>query len=52
MGVGAFAVWFLVNLIYARRSPPRFGLPVWAAASLTGIASGLCVGLLYYYFPF
>lgn len=47
MGIGRFAAWFVVGLVYARRSPPRFGLPVWAAALLTGTASGVCLGVLY-----
>jgi len=51
MGIGGFAAWFMVGLIYARRSPPKYGIPVWLAALVTGIGTGLCAGLLSYYFP-
>ena len=51
MGIAGFATWFAVGLIYARRSPPKYGIPVWLAALVTGIATGLCIGLLSYYFP-
>lgn len=51
MGIGGFASWFVVGLIYARRSPPKYGIPGWVAASVTGLATGLCLGLLFYYFP-
>jgi branched-subunit amino acid transport protein len=51
MGIGGFAAWFITGLIYARRSAPKYGIPVLLAALITGIASGLCVGLLSYYFP-
>ena len=51
MGIAGLVGWFLVGLIYARRSPPKYGMPVWLAALVTGIATGLCIGLLSYYFP-
>ena len=51
MGIGGLASWFVVGLIYARRSPPKYGIPGWLAALVTGIATGLCIGLLSYYLP-
>jgi hypothetical protein len=51
MGIGGFAAGFVVGLIYARRHPPKYGIPVWLVALTTGAATGLCVGLLSYYFP-
>jgi uncharacterized membrane protein YfcA len=48
MGVGAFVAWFIVGLIYTRRSAPKYGIPRWVAASIMGAASGLTVGLLSY----
>jgi fructose-specific phosphotransferase system IIC component len=51
MGIGGFAAGFVVGLIFARRSPPKSGIPGWVAALVTGLATGLCVGLLSYYFP-
>ena len=51
MGIGGFAAWFVVGLIYARRSPPKYSITGLVAALVMGIATGLCVGLLLYYFP-
>jgi len=51
MGIGGFAAGVVVGLIFARRSPPKYGIPGWVAALVTGLATGLCVGLLSYYFP-
>ena len=51
MGFGFFVAWFFVGLIFARRSPPKWGVPGWLAALLTGAATGLTVGVLWYYFP-
>jgi hypothetical protein len=51
MGIGCFAAWFVVGLIYARRSSPKYGIPVWLAALITGLAGGLSIGVLSYYFP-
>jgi len=51
MGIGGFVGWFVGFLIFARRSPPKYGIPLWLAALITGIVTGLCVGLLSYYFP-
>lgn len=31
--------------------PSRFRVPVWLVAVLTGLATGLCLGVLTYYFP-
>jgi hypothetical protein len=51
MGIGGFSAGVVVGLIFARRSPPKYGIPGWVAALVTGLATGLCVGLLSYYFP-
>jgi hypothetical protein len=51
VGIGGFVGWFIVGLMFARRTPPKYGIPVWVAVLITGLASGLCVGLLSYYFP-
>ena len=50
MGIAFFVLWFFVGLIFARRSPPKWGVPAWLAALLTGAAAGLCAGVLWYYF--
>jgi len=51
MGIGGFVAWFVVGLIIARRSQPNYGIPRWVAALIAGVATGLCLGLLSYYFP-
>jgi hypothetical protein len=51
MGIGGFVGWFAAGLIFARRTPPKYGIPVGIAALIMGIATGLCAGLLSYYFP-
>jgi hypothetical protein len=51
MGIGGFLGWFVVGLIYNTRNAAKFGLPVWLAALVTGLITGLCFGLLSYYFP-
>jgi hypothetical protein len=51
MGIAGFVGWFVGFLIYARRSPPKYGIPAWLAALITGTASGLCIGVLSYFFP-
>jgi hypothetical protein len=51
MGIGGFASGLVIGLIYARPSPPKYGIPGWVAATITGLATGLCMGLLSYYFP-
>lgn len=51
MGIAFFVLWFFVGLIFARRSPPKWGLPGWLAAGLAGAAAGLCAGLLSFFFP-
>ena len=50
-GFAFFVAWFFVGLIFARRSPPKWGVPGWLAALLTGAAAGLTAGVLSYYFP-
>ena len=51
VGLAFFVTWFFVGLIFARRSPPKWGAPGWLAALLTGAAAALCAGVLSYYFP-
>ncbi len=51
MGIGCSAAWFVAGLIYARRSSPKYGIPVWLAALITGLAGRLSIGVLSYYFP-
>jgi di/tricarboxylate transporter len=51
MGIAGFASGLVIGLMYARRSPPKYGIPGWVAATITGLATGLCMGLLSYYFP-
>ena len=51
MGIGGFVGWFVGFLIFARHSPPKYDIPVWLGALITGTLTGLCVGLLSYYFP-
>ena len=51
MGIGGFVGWFVAGLIFAGRTPPKYGIPVGIAALIMGIATGLCVGVLSYYFP-
>jgi hypothetical protein len=51
IGIGGFVGWFVAGLIFGRHTPPRYGIPVGLAASIIGIATGLSVGLLSYYFP-
>jgi hypothetical protein len=50
-GIAAFVTWFFFGLIVGRRYPPRYRVPVWLAALLTGLAVGLALGVLTYYFP-
>jgi hypothetical protein len=52
LGIAGLVGWFGVGLIYVRRSPPQYGMPRWVAATATGLAGGLSVGLLSYFFPF
>jgi len=51
MGIGGFVGWFVAGLIFARRTPPKYGIPVGLVALLMGIGTGLVVGLLSYYLP-
>lgn len=51
MGIGGFVGWSVGFLIFTRESPPKYGIPFWLAALIAGITTGLCVGLLSYYFP-
>jgi hypothetical protein len=50
-GIAAFVTWFFFGLIVGRRYPLRYRLPVWLAALLMGLAAGLAIGVLTYYFP-
>jgi hypothetical protein len=50
-GLAALVTWFSYALIVGRRYPPRYNIPVWLVALLAGLATGLCVGVLTYYFP-
>jgi hypothetical protein len=49
--IAAFVTCFVFALIVGSRYPPRFRIPVWLAAVLTGLATALFVGVLTYYFP-
>jgi hypothetical protein len=51
IGIGFFVGWFLVGLILARRSAPKWGLPGWLAALIAGAGAGICVGVLSFFFP-
>jgi hypothetical protein len=51
MGISTFVAWTFVGAVFASRWPPRRGLPRWFAAISTGVASGLAVGLLTFFFP-
>ena len=51
MGIGGLVGWFVAGLIVARRTPPKYGIPVWIAALIMGLGTGLLVGLLSYYIP-
>jgi hypothetical protein len=51
VGLAFFTVWFLVGLIFVRRSPPKWGLPGWFGALLAGLGAGICGGVLSYFFP-
>ncbi len=51
VGVAFFVTWFFAGLMYARRFPPKWGLPGWLAALVTGAAAGLFTGVLSYYIP-
>lgn len=51
IGIGGFVGWFVGGLISTRWAPPRYGMPVWLAALIIGTVTGLCVGILSYYFP-
>jgi MFS superfamily sulfate permease-like transporter len=48
-GISALLTWFFFALIVGRRYPPRY--PVWLVAILMGLAAGLAIGVLTYYFP-
>ena len=50
-GVAFFAVWFLAGLIFARRVPPKYGVPGWLASILAGAAAGVTGGVFAYYIP-
>jgi len=50
-GIAGFVTWFFFGLIVGRRYPPRYRVPVWLAALLLGLAAGLAIGVLTYYFP-
>jgi len=49
-GLAAFVTCFFFAMMVGRRYPPRFRIPVWLAAVLTGLVTGLCLGVLTYYF--
>ena len=49
--IAAFTTCCFFGLIVGGRYPPRYRIPVWLAAVLTGLATGLFVGVLTYYFP-
>jgi len=51
MGIGGFVGWFVAGLIFARRTPPKYGIPVGLAVLLMGLAAGLSIGVLSYFFP-
>jgi len=51
MGIGGFVGWFVAGLIFVRRRPPKYGIPVGLAALLMGLATGLSIGVLSYFFP-
>lgn len=50
-GVAFFATWFFAGVIFARRWPPKYGIPGWLAAILMGLGAGLSGGVLAYYIP-
>jgi hypothetical protein len=50
-GIAGLVTCFFFGMIVGRRYPPKYGIPVWLAALLTGLAAGLAVGVLTYYFP-
>jgi hypothetical protein len=50
-GLAHFVTWFFVGLILARRYPPKWGVPGWLAALVAGTCTGLCVGVLSFFFP-
>jgi len=51
IGVAFFAAWFFVGVIFARRWRPKYDVPRWLVAILTGAGAGLCAGVLAYYIP-
>ena len=51
IGIAFFVLWFPAGLFMTRRSTPKWGVPGWVVALLAGAASGICVGLLSYFFP-
>jgi H+/Cl- antiporter ClcA len=51
IGMAAFVSWTFVGVAFARRWQPKWGLPRWLAAILVGVAPGLCLGLLAFFFP-
>jgi hypothetical protein len=51
MGIGGFAAGFVVGLIFARRSPPKYVIPAWVAAFGNRLSHRPLRGLLSYYFP-
>ena len=50
-GIAAFVAWSVFGLIVGTHYPPKYRLPVWLAAVITGLGAGLGVGVLTYYFP-
>ncbi len=50
-GVAAFIAWSFVGLVFGSRQHPRYGIPVWLAAILVGLAAGLASGVIAYYLP-
>ena len=51
VGLAFFGMWFFVGLVFARRSPPKWGLSGWLAAALVGAAGSLCGVVLSFVFP-
>ena len=50
-GLTFFFIWFFAGLIFARRTPPPWGLPIWLAALFIGAVVGGFGLLLSFFFP-
>jgi len=49
VAVSFFLIWFLAGLIFARKTPPPFGLPAWVAALIIGTAVSI-FGVVFSFF--